>query len=56
MAEIFKPAKDRKKKAPVRRITISAEAKQAYADAMKERDQRDREHTRFLPEDMKGKR
>jgi hypothetical protein len=56
MAETFKPVKDRKKKAPVKRITVSAETRQAYADAMRERDQRDRQHTQFLPEDMKGKR
>ncbi len=56
MAEIFKPAKDRRKKAPVKRVVVSAEARKAYEDTIRERDKRDRDHTQFLPEDHKGKR
>ncbi len=52
----FKALKDRRKKAPVRHITVSAEARQAYAEGMLERDKRAREHTQFLPDDFKGKR
>ncbi len=51
----FKP-RERRKRAPVKHITVSAEARKAYADAMHERDKRDREHTQFLPDDLKGKR
>ena len=56
MAETFKAAKDRRKKAPVKRVAISPEARQAYEDTMRQRDQRDHEHTQHLPEEHKGKR
>jgi hypothetical protein len=52
----FKPAKARRKGAPVKRVTLSAEARTAYEDMISERDNRDRDHTRFLPDDRKGKR
>ena len=54
--ETYKPARDRRKPAPVKRITISPEARQAYEDNMRERDRRDAEHTRFLPEEHKRRR
>jgi hypothetical protein len=52
----FGPIKDRRKSAPVKRITISAEARKIYEDEMREREKREREITRFLPDEMKGKR
>ncbi len=52
----FKSAKERRKRAPVKHITVSAEARKAYADAANERDKRDREHTQFLPDELRGKR
>ena len=52
----FGPAKDRRKKNPVKRVVISPEARQAYEDGMRERDKREREYMQFLPGDMKGKR
>lgn len=55
-ASTFKPAKDRRKSAPVKRVTMSAEARKAYEDAIRQRDERERDHTRFLPDDRKGKR
>ncbi len=54
--ETFKPVRDRRKAAPVKRIAISAESRQAYEDTMRERDKRDREHTQFLPHEHKGRR
>ncbi len=56
MAETFKPVKDRRKRAPVKRVAVSPDARQAYEETMRERDQREREHTQFLPEEHKGKR
>ena len=59
MAEMngtFKPAKTRRKAAPVKRLTVSPEARQAYVDIIQAKDRREQEHGRFLPEDMKGKR
>ena len=56
MPSTFKPPKDRRKKAPVKRIAISAEARQAYEDTIRERDQRGRDHTQFLPEEHKTRR
>jgi hypothetical protein len=55
-ASTFKPVKDRRKSAPVKRVTVSVEARKAYENAIRERDERDRDHTRFLPDDRKGKR
>lgn len=55
-SETFKRAKDRRKSAPVKRIAVSEETRRAYEDAVKLRDQRERDHTRFLPDEMKGKR
>ena len=56
MSSTFKPAKDRRKKAPVKHIPVSAEARQAYEETIRQQDQRSREHTHFLPEEHKGKR
>jgi hypothetical protein len=55
-ASTYKPAKDRRKSAPVKRVTMSAETRKAYEDAIRQRDERERDHTRFLPDDRKGKR
>ena len=52
----YKPVKDRRKSAPVKRVTMSAEARKAYEEEIRQRDERERDHTRFLPEDRKGKR
>lgn len=52
----FGPAKKRRKKAPVKRVIVSDEVRKGYEDAASERDKREREHLRFLPDDMKGKR
>ena len=56
MAARFKAPRDRRKAAPVKRVAISPEVRQAYEDAMRERDQRDRDHTQHLPDDFKRKR
>jgi hypothetical protein len=56
MAGTFGPVKDRRKKAPVKRVTVSAEARKAYEDTIRQQDQRGREHTQFLPDEYKGKR
>jgi len=56
MGETFKAAKERRKSAPVKRVAISPEARKAYADMIRERDQRDRDHTRHLPDDFTRKR
>ncbi len=56
MAETFKRPKDRRKAAPVRRVAISPEARQAYEDAIRERDQRDRDRSQHLPDEHKRKR
>ena len=55
-ASTFKPVKDRRKSAPVKRVTVSVDARKAYEDAIRQRDERERDHTRFLPDDRKGKR
>ena len=52
----FKPVKDRRKSAPVKRVTLSSDTRKAYEDAIRQRDERERDHTRFLPDDRKGKR
>lgn len=52
----FKAVKERRKSAPVRRVTVSAEARKAYEDTIRQREERERDHTRFLPDDRKGKR
>lgn len=49
----FGPAKVRRKSAPVKRITVSPEAKKAYEDQLREREKREKELGQFLPEDMK---
>jgi hypothetical protein len=56
MAATFRPVKDRRKKAPVRRVAVSAEARKIYEDSIREQDKRGRDHTQFLPDEFKGKR
>ena len=47
----YKPHNDRKKAARVKHITVSAEAKQAYETAVKERDTRDKTYVKHLAPD-----
>ncbi|CAN5212700.1 hypothetical protein BH10PSE9_BH10PSE9_09300 [soil metagenome] len=47
----YKPHNDRKKAARVKHITVSAEAKQAYEAAVKERDTRDKTYVKHLAPD-----
>jgi hypothetical protein len=56
MAATFGRVTDRRKKAPVKRVVVSAEARKAYEDTMREQDKRGRDHTQFLPDEYKGKR
>jgi hypothetical protein len=55
-ASTFKPVKERRKSAPVKHLTVSAEARKAYEETIRQREERERDHTRFLPDDRKGKR
>jgi len=50
----FKKA-PRRAKAPVKRVALSAEARQAYEDLVRTRDERDRAYGQHLPADNKGK-
>lgn len=52
----YKKAPSRKKTAPVRHIGLSAEAKKAYEDLVRERDQREQAYGRHLAASDKGKR
>lgn len=52
----FGPTKKRRKKAPVKRVILTDEARKAYEDSVREQDKREREHGQFLPSDIKGKR
>ncbi|MBK1624262.1 MULTISPECIES: hypothetical protein [Hyphomicrobiales] len=54
--QLYKKAKDRRKKAPVKRVQLSAEERRAYEELMQERQKRDKEHTQFLPEDRQTRR
>ncbi|MBZ8134918.1 hypothetical protein [Afifella sp. IM 167] len=54
--ETYGKAKDRRKKAPVKRVQLSAEQRQAYEDAMREHDRREREHSQYLPDDVRTRR
>jgi hypothetical protein len=53
-SERFKKA-PRKKSAPVKTVALSAEARKAYEEMMRSRDERDRSYAQFLPSDVKGK-
>lgn len=50
----FKKA-PRKKAAPVKRVSLSAEARQAYEDLVRTRDERERAYGQHLPADAKSK-
>ena len=52
----FGPIKDRRKAAPVKRITVSPEARKIYEEEMRQREKREKELGQFLPDDRKGKR
>jgi hypothetical protein len=49
----FKSHKDRRKSARVKHISVSAEAKQAYEAAVKERDTRDSTYVKHLAPDKR---
>jgi hypothetical protein len=51
--ERYKRASNRKKAAPVKRVTVSAEAQRNYEELMKERDEQQRVYGRFLGSDNK---
>ena len=53
--ETYKP-KERRKKAPVKRVTVSTETKAQYEKVLRERDERERSYGQHLHEDNKGKR
>jgi hypothetical protein len=54
--EKFKRAKSRRLASPAKRIVVSEEARRAYEDTIRQRAEREQEHGRFLPDDLKGKR
>ncbi|MCW5696534.1 MAG: hypothetical protein KIS96_07340 [Bauldia sp.] len=53
--EKYKRASNRRKAAPVKKVTLSPEALKAYEDLVQERDKRE-ERGRFLPEEFRSKR
>ncbi|MCX5580121.1 hypothetical protein [Kaistia terrae] len=50
----FKKA-PRKQASPGKRVSLSAEARQAYEDLVRTRDERDRTYGQHLPAENKGK-
>ncbi len=53
--ERFKPVRPRRKKAPVKRVVLSEEAKQAYEELAQRREESERNYVRHLPSsDNKG--
>jgi ubiquitin len=52
----FKRAKPRKKAVAVKRVTPSPEAKKAYEDLVRGRDERERDYGRHLAEERKTRR
>ena len=50
----FKKA-PRKKATPAKTVTLSAEARRAYEEMMRSRDERDRSYGQFLPADAKAR-
>lgn len=53
--DIYRPAKDRRKKAPVKRVVLSPEAQQSYEALVREKDERDRTYSRHLVDPGKTK-
>ena len=53
--DTYKRLKDPRKKPPVRRVSISPEARAAYEETMRQRDAHAKK-TESLPDTMKGKR
>lgn len=51
----YKKAPSRKKAAPVRHIGLSADAKKAYEDIVRERDEREKTYGRHLAASGNGK-
>ena len=54
-SETFKRAKPRQRTAPGKRIVLSDEQKKAYEALAESRDERERNYTRHLPADKKGR-
>ena len=52
----YKSPKDRRKKAPVKRVTLSAEAREKYEQELRERELREKTYGQHLHEQNKGKR
>ena len=52
----YRPAKDRRKAAPVKNVRMTDEAKQAYADLANQRAEHEEKIGRHLHEKDKGKR
>lgn len=54
--EKFKRAKARRRTEPGKRVAASEEERKAYEDMARRMENRDREHTQFLPDDIKRRR
>jgi len=54
--EKFKRAKARRRTEPAKRVTASEEERKAYEDTARRMEDREREHTQFLPDDIKRRR
>jgi hypothetical protein len=52
----YKSPKDRRKAAPVKRVALSEESRQAYADLANQRAQHEEKFGRHLSDKDKGKR
>ncbi len=54
--EKFKRAKARRRTEPGKRVAASEEERKAYEDTARRMEDREREHTQFLPDDIKRRR
>jgi hypothetical protein len=52
----FKRAKAPRRASPGKRVTVSEEQRRAYEETVRGIEDREREHARFLPNDLKSKR
>jgi hypothetical protein len=52
----FKPAKERRKASPGKRVAVSEEERRAYEEAVRRMEDRERAHVQFLPDDLKRRR
>jgi hypothetical protein len=53
--ETFKRAKPRQRTAPAKRVVLSPEDRKAYEELAQSRDEREKNYTRHLPADKKGR-